>query len=294
MAFRLKRRESVADGVRRVALAQFDGALTDLKRPHRLASIHQTRKRLKMLRAVLRLVRSDVEPAVFDRERTTLRDVGRRLSLVRDADMMLTVVRDLGPERTGPAGFRRVLGHFVRHQRHVRREFFDDDTAIAEVRRTIEEAQARLDEWTAAATANAVVSGMRRSYRRGRRSFRAARRSRNDERWHEWRKRTKDLWYHLRLIEGIWPPVIGAAIVQCKSLSDQLGEDHDLVIVGQRLVDVKPDVVVTRECRRIKMLIERRREKLQDEARAGGLCLFEEKPGEFASRVEACWDEWRN
>ena len=294
MAYRFKRRESVADGIQRVAEAQLTGALTDLKRSHRPESIHQMRKRLKMLRAVLRLVRSDVDATVFDRERTTLRDVGRRLSLVRDADMMLTVVRDLGPERTGPTGFRRVLDHFSRHRRHVRREFFDDETTIVDVRDTIEQARSRLTEWTAAATPRSLFSGLRRSYRRGQRSFLAARRSHDDERWHEWRKRTKDLWYHLRLIEPVWPPIIGAAVVQCKILSDQLGEDHDLAIIGQRLVDVKPDVVVARECRRIKMLIERRREKLQDEARGGGIRLFDEKPREFAGRVEVCWDEWRD
>jgi hypothetical protein len=45
MAYRFKRRESVADGVRRVALEQLDGTLHDLQRPKQGEAIHRARKR---------------------------------------------------------------------------------------------------------------------------------------------------------------------------------------------------------------------------------------------------------
>ena len=69
--------------------------------------------------------------------------------------------------------------------------------------------------------------------------------------------------------------------------------DHDLVVIGHRLMDVSPDVDVGRESRRLRTLIARRRTKLQTEARLAGASLFEERPRAFIVRIEACWHEWR-
>ena len=294
MAYRFKRSEPVADGIRRVALEQLDGAVTDLQRPRQGDAIHRARKRLKMLRALLRLVRSDLKSAVFDRENAALRDLGRRLSVIRDADVLLEVVHDLRPASGRHAAFERVLRHLRQHRRSIRHEFFDDAEAIAQLRAQAVEARSRLDDWASVGgLPRTLFDGLRASYRRGRQTYEAAYRGRNDGRWHEWRKRTKDYWYHLRLFCRVWPSVMGAAVAQCKELADVLGDDHDLVVIGHRLMDVSPDVDVGRESRRLRTLIGRRRTRLQDKAREIGVRLFEERPRVFIARVEACWHEWR-
>lgn len=294
MAFRFKRRERVEDGVRRVALEQLDGVLHDLQRPKQGDGIHRARKRLKMIRAVLRLVRSDLDATVFDRENAGFRDLGRRLAVIRDADVLIDVVHDLKPASARHAAYERILRHLRQHRRSARHEFFDDEEAIAQMRAQAAEARSRLDDWACVdGLPRTLFDGLRTSYRRGRQSYEAARRSHNDGRWHEWRKRTKDYWYHLRLISPIWPSVMGAAVSRCKDLADLLGDDHDLVVIGHRLMDVSPDIDVGRESRRLRTLIARRRTKLQNEAREAGAGLFEERPRAFIARVEACWHEWR-
>ena len=82
MRYCFKRRERVAKGVERIARDQLDRALRELRGKSSDAAIHRARKRLKVVRAVLRLVRPELTPAVFDRENTAFRDIGRRLSVV--------------------------------------------------------------------------------------------------------------------------------------------------------------------------------------------------------------------
>ncbi|HYN06306.1 MAG TPA: CHAD domain-containing protein [Vicinamibacterales bacterium] len=278
----------------RVAAEELERALRDLHGPKRPGAIHRARKGLKKLRAVLRLVRSSVEPAIFARENAAFRDLGRRLSVVRDADLLVEVVKELRPERAPAAAFDRVVARSLQHRRSVHREFFEQGRALADLRQSLSEGRSRLRDWIGSdITSRTILKGLERSYRRAGDSFEAARRSENDERWHEWRKRSKDVWYHLRLIEGAWPPVFGAVVTRCGDLADRLGDDHDLVVIGHRLAELAPGAEAGRELSRLRALITRRREKLQAEARDTGRRLFDEKPRAFRRRVGACWREWR-
>ncbi len=45
---------------------------------------------------------------------------------------------------------------------------------------------------------------------------------------HEWRKRVKDLWYHVTLLQDAWRPVMSALADEAHELSDRLGDEHDL------------------------------------------------------------------
>ncbi len=77
--------------------------------------------------------------------------------------------------------------------------------------------------------------GLEREYRRGRGALRAVRKDPSAEAVHQWRKRVKDLWYHLRLLQGVWPATMGAAADEAHALSDLLGDHHDLsVLIDER------------------------------------------------------------
>src|SRR5262245_17059572 len=92
LAYRLGKDEPVGDGIRRIARAQLDGARDDLVRtPKRKLGegVHEARKRVKRLRAALRLARGGLAEDVYARENAGFRDTGARLSGARDAEVML-------------------------------------------------------------------------------------------------------------------------------------------------------------------------------------------------------------
>jgi CHAD domain-containing protein len=233
--------------------------------------VHDARKDMKKLRALLRLVRGEVGEKVFTREADTFRDAARELSGVRDADVMLATLADLeeryeadvGPVRQAVEAHR-VLTTGGGRERAAR-------TAVA----VLTEARERVDDWPLERDGfEALEDGLRRTYRRGRRNWRAAVKEPSDENLHEWRKRAKDLWYHCSILEETWKPVMTALADEAHELSDRLGDDHDLAV----LLDFGAES--------LEPLIATRRAELQEEAFAYGTRLYADKPKAFVRRLE--------
>jgi len=87
MAYRLKSKESVPEGIKRVVKEEFDAGLEQLNgksRANRDEAVHEARKSVKKIRAVLRLMRPELDGA-YDAQIGRLRTVGRKLSEFRDA-----------------------------------------------------------------------------------------------------------------------------------------------------------------------------------------------------------------
>jgi len=87
MAYRLKSKESVPEGIKRIVKEEFDAGLQQLNgksRPNRDQAVHEARKSVKKIRAVLRLMRPELNGA-YDAQIDKLRTVGRKLSEFRDA-----------------------------------------------------------------------------------------------------------------------------------------------------------------------------------------------------------------
>ncbi len=97
--FGLLAHERVGDGLRRATLAQLDiaiealqsGGATGVPRRH----VHEARKALKRLRALIRLLRGRLGETAYERDSTTLRDAGRLLAGARDAEVLLSTLDEL-------------------------------------------------------------------------------------------------------------------------------------------------------------------------------------------------------
>lgn len=127
--------------------------------------------------------------------------------------------------------------------------------------------------------------GLRRTYRRGRKEFHAARENPTPHNLHLWRKRAKYLWHHFTTLEGIFPEIIEPLGTLQHHLSSLLGEDHDLFILDEFLSAhpaISPD---EGSLAPIHEAIARRREELQGEAFALGRKLYLESPAGFVGRM---------
>ena len=149
----------------------------------------------------------------------------------------------------------------------------------------LKEAKGRVDEWPLARDSfEAIADGLERTYRRGRRGFKAARAEPGAEALHEWRKRVKDLWYHHTLLRALWPPVMSAVGDEAHELSDGLGDDHDIVVLAAWVrghLDPDPE---------FSEAVIRRREELQADAFALGARIYAEKPSAYMRRMRELWE----
>ena len=117
MTYRFKLQEPIAQGVRRIGLEQIDIAAAKVASKYDIpTAIHDARRCLKRLRALLRLIRPGLAEALYRREAERLVGMGKLLSGARDHFVMqqtlaklesrFGVVPDGGAER-----LRKLLAH---------------------------------------------------------------------------------------------------------------------------------------------------------------------------------------
>ncbi|TVP80862.1 CHAD domain-containing protein [Thioalkalivibrio sp.] len=299
MPYHLKRKEPVADGIRRIALEQMERARDELGDEDMASAeaVHQARKRLKKIRALLRLVRPLLGKTRYRAENRRFRDLGRALSGPRDAEVMvatLEVLREDLPAAQGVLPFAGLYEHLVAARDAAYQDSGTLDEHKAEVAKTLAEARSVVAEWPLKGHGFAILGpGLKRAYRRGRKTLDAAMADPTDSRFHDWRKRAKDHWYHSRLLKKAWPDIMGCRARALKELSDLLGDDHDLAVFNAMLDHLPDAVATTSELDRLRHRVVERQATLRRQAVALGRRVYAEKPGPLSKRLSAYWRVWR-
>jgi CHAD domain-containing protein len=281
-AYRLKPKEPLPEGIARIARGRIDHAIDEFRgnsdsTPEE--AVHEARKDLKKVRALLRMARGELGESTFARENACFRDAGRELAAARDSDVMLDTLKALELPNGRGWELRKTL------QAHRARDGGGDRRAAAtRAEAMLREARGRVDDWPLEHDSfEALEDGLERSYRRGRRDFRAARADPSVEALHEWRKRGKELWYHHTLLRPLWPPVMQAVGDQAHELADHLGDDHDLAMLANWVrehAEADPEFFEA---------VNRRRAELQAEAMTLGARLYAEKPSGYVRRLRRLW-----
>jgi CHAD domain-containing protein len=297
VAYRLQSTESVREGLRRCAREQIDRAideLTDGVKADPVAAVHDARKAFKKARSVLRLGVGTIRPRERRRVNAGLRQAGQVLSAPRDAEVMIQAVDALADRFAGrvpKATFDAIHARLDEQAAGARSRLTDSGLAgeVAEelesIRQRTAELPLRRGGW------RAIEPGLIRGYRRGRRALELARAEPTAKNLHEWRKRAKDLWYHLRLLTPTSPGIVGGHADEAHRLSDVLGDDHDLAVLAQTLASLTNEIAADLDP--VLALIVHRRHELQHEVLLLGDRLYAERPRAFARRIHRYWKAWR-
>lgn len=296
-AYCLEEDEAPSAGLARIARGRIHNALDELRgEGSRSAaeSVHEARKDLKKLRAVLRLVRAELDGTTYRRENERFRNAGRLLSGARDAEVKLETI-DALRSHDGPMPTKAVLRKYIRSLESERDGRVDTERELEGAAAEIEAGADAVGHWDLHTDGwDLVGPGLSRAYRRGRGRFGDVRREASAEAVHEWRKRVKDLWYHLRILNPIWPGVLEETAKQAHELSELLGDHHDLAVLAEDARG-RPDRFNSKaDLEALLAAIERRQAALLEEALAIGARLYAEKPKAFAARMERYWRAWRS
>jgi CHAD domain-containing protein len=292
MPYRLRAGESVRLGVRRVIREQIDSAIEELTDgKDRDEAIHDARKCVKRSRGALRLVRFDLGKQ-FHQENAVFRDIGRRLSELRDAQALLEVLDDIAKRYKHPLPS-------IRKGLEERKRRFEEATDVPSVvEQTIvclKQAREWMSHWPLHSNGFAAVApGLGGTYRAGRDALAAAYSDPTPENFHEWRKRAKDHWYHIRLLENLWTPVMHTYESSLKSLEQCLGDDHNLEVL-HTAIQASPELFSNeRELTTLKHLADTFREELRTEARKIGERIYGPTRKEFIGQMQHLWEAWKH
>ena len=296
--YKLKDAEPVPEGVERIALGRIDDALDELRGKtdsSREEAIHEARKNVKKLRALLRMVRGEIGDKAYRRENDAFREIGRGLSGVRDADVMIETL-DALVERN-PKGVPPEVAQGLMQALYAHRRGLEQDGAAAGSPKAIDglrAARERVEDWPIAHDSfDALEPGLKRTYKRGRDAYRAALADPNTESLHAWRRRVKDHWHHHTILERAWPGVMERFGDEAHALSNLLGDDHDLAVLREWAWEHPQDAGNVPGLEALAEAVGRRRAQLQREALELGARLYAERPSDFAQRLRLYWEAWR-
>ena len=280
MPYRLDLSVPPPRAIRAVAAEQLDDAIEQLtSEQDAVRAVHEARKDLKKVRSLLRLIRCGMDRDDRREINGRLRDIAAQMAGARDADVMVETVGRLHEHFAGrlpAATFELVQRRFAEHA-----EATEVPDGVVDALR--EELQG-VERWNVVSVdRRELIMGAALAYERGRAEFRDVRREPDVETLHEWRKRVKDLWYHAKLLEDAWPPVLSAYGEEAHALSDLLGDDHDLGVLAERIAAQQWPATVDAE--ELVALCHQRREELQEQAFDLGGRLYAEKPRAFARRL---------
>jgi CHAD domain-containing protein len=204
-----------------------DGLRVDLTHEQR---VHQARRTLKRLRAMLRLLAEATGSKEFAGRSKILRDVGRGLSAGRDAAVCLARLDEIGAETgtfLGEAAFRIAL------RRELETSRSDGVAGVSE----------RFRQYSSIEAVDAIGGVQPQDLSGGIEALASKERLwatraallGNPGVFHEWRKRVKDLWAAGAIVNRLSDPSCKGPQKALKRLADLLGDLNDFVLLEERL-----------------------------------------------------------
>jgi len=281
MGYHIEKGESLATAFGRIAAEEIDLAMAQSRRLHRGEAVHNARKALKRLRALLRSLRVAFPKKLFRAENRHIAATCRRISPLRDVHVQLRTLGKL-KAAASPAG-----DHIRRQLLRQQSSFIRRIPALRKtVRALLDVSRQSLASWPLRkATAEDLASGLKRIYKQGREAFKTARKSPTPGHLHAWRKKTKSLGYGLELIKNLGSGELSKMIRCSDILTEALGDDQDLFMV-LRALDKEHRSNPASDFDRLANRISLKRAKRQKRAFKLGEKVYGEKSGGFEKRLD--------
>lgn len=298
MTFALHRSGAIADDVRRIARENLAEVLGHLAHPQGLErAVHESRKRLKELRALLRLLRPALGRGFRDLDRC-FRDAARHLSSLRDAHALRATCRGLIEREQATVPTEQAEAVLAVLQQGVeqaeRTSQSPEAPSVRQARMLLETAASRVEHWPDRIRGRVLWTGLEQTYQAARCGHRRCAERATDVALHQWRKQVKYLWSQVRLCSTAAPAILDPLARQLHDLADGLGDDHDLAVLRGTLEEHR-NLGRCEPLRDVIDLLERRRADLLQRALGCGARLFVEDADAFAARMRGywkCWQRW--
>jgi CHAD domain-containing protein len=308
MAYRLKLKEPLVKGVRRIAAEQLANAAARLQGDSDPESgIHEARKSLKRTRALLRLVRPGLGEQQFRKSKERLRDVARMLSAARDRDVVRAHLARMTQPESPIAKAKPLIAKAAERLRAALEHLPESGAAdngsrprtparnMAEALVEIEAVRGELAELGLhPASFETIVAGLTRSHRSGCKALALALANPDEEEaLHDLRKAAQAYWRQMILVQQAWPEVCLARAASAKQVADLLGHDHDVALLESVLAGPEAQTLTRAERGALTRYCTARHAELRKAALPKAQLLFAERSERLGERMRYLWDASR-
>jgi len=228
--FILKNKESADEDLIRIMNDQIDIALSHLEKESDNdfdESVHEVRKCIKRIRAVLRLVRDDIGKQKYRKENFFFRDINRNMSELRSINVNIETLVKLNSDES--AGYKALIDHFIELKEKIIYKLCLEDDRLGNVVKMLKKGKKRTDQILIKNKDFEILFlGLIRVFNQCLRSMILAKKEPSNANLHEWRKKVKYLYYQFQVLEPVLPEELVIYTPKLDDLADYLGEDHDL------------------------------------------------------------------
>ena len=228
---------------------------------------------------------------VFSDLTTRVAIIGKGLAAARDAQALLDAVNKLEQNTEpgdGEGPIQSVRG-WLQKRRRAAEQNLELNTASEALRRLLELRPAFAGLAVYPDDFSPLAKGLESAYRATRKDFKSAFNAGDAEELHEWRKGVQHHWRHMQFLSPCWPSELSARADASRSLSQLLGDDHDIAMLCRLVSTPTMTFGSPEETRAFMKRCRKRHKALRKEAKIKGQRLFVEKPGPFADRIQAYW-----
>ncbi|WP_027002937.1 CHAD domain-containing protein [Hugenholtzia roseola] len=304
MGLSILHNEPLELGVKRVLAERLHLALQTLQlqtTQDKHKAVHESRKRIKEMRGILRLIAKEVEKKEWKTLQKHLRQAAHILAPLRDADSQMDTFRKVevffaasNQSQTIRPFLNKAYKKIKQHRKELTAQSFQNPQTdiLKQAHQKLALLQEKFHQITFSKhSADIFFPNLETIYGQAQKHLRKALEEDSSYQWHEFRKYVKYLWYQVQVLEQGWTNLLRPLGEELKTVASLLGEEHDLYLLIQNLEQIKTQLpsegAETIQHLQNKILLHQI--ELRQKAAFLGKRLFAEKSKAFAARLVLYW-----
>jgi len=247
------------------------------------AGVHEARKGCKEIRAILRLVKPNMGRSEFSARQDFYRDVAAKLSGNRDAMVRQKTWKSLVSESAALEGKTDdTIARFLSCQDELKPVSETGRDQFLDLALEVEKVIAAPKSWNLPKSLSELVPNIKRIYQKARNAEKQARESDDIERFHEFRKRSKDLFYCLRVLRPMFGAQLKPIVSDLEDLTEMQGVANDQAVLLDYLCEHRQSLPLDdAEWDQVTYSIMQKLQELQTRSHKKAKTLLSESPRAF-------------
>jgi len=205
--------------------------------------VHEARKSCKEMRALLRLIRPQIGKTEYSRRQEHYKTISGKLSGSRDAIVRVNTWRGIIKENAALQEQRYdAIDRFLSEQQKLNpleakgREFFMELALEVEAQSTAPQ------EWDLPKSLSKFMPNLKHLYQKARDAEKKANSSGDIEAFHQFRKRSKDLFYCLRALRPMFSKSLKSKVDGLEVMTELQGSANDQAVLLEYLTDHRHEI----------------------------------------------------
>lgn len=256
------------------------------KAPNQIVeSVHLIRKRLKFLRAFIKLIRFCTDRENCKPVNYILRDCGRIFSDCRDAHVRGLLLNEFIQDDSLTDVVQELITVNNNVTKELERNLLQDSALFDELISEIN--QKEVIDYIESLEANpeCLIDGLTLGYEKSYQAFHSELKSHEADLLHEWRKRTKDLQYQLEVLLKSIPNQLSPSYDEIAILCEKLGRINDLFMFIGWLDSMQNSMESKKPSKKFREKLKKELKTLENEADSMGHSLLTMTPEEYSDEL---------